>query len=245
MVHTPREQPGQPTPTDAIVLLSGGLDSAVTLALARSQGKSCVALSVDYGQRHRDELDSAGRVAASLGAARHVTVRMDLRAVGGSALTADIAVPKDRGADALAAGVPVTYVPARNMVFLSLAAGLAESVGAGEVVIGVNAVDYSGYPDCREEFIRAFEHAAGLGTRAGDAGSPLRIRAPLSGMSKAEIIRLGASLGVDFGLTRSCYDPAGSGLACGRCDACVIRARGFVDARVTDPTRYAAREIAR
>jgi 7-cyano-7-deazaguanine synthase len=231
----------------AVALISGGLDSAVALACARRDGREVWALTFDYGQRHRAELDAAGVVAASLGAARHVVMRIDLRAVGGSALTSDMAVPKDRGAAEMSRGIPATYVPARNLVFLSCAAGLAEVAGAGEIYIGVNAVDYSGYPDCRAEFIEAFERAANLGTKAGveGAGAGLRwltVRAPLVELSKAEIIRVGTGLGVDFSLTHSCYDPVVRGaevLACGRCDSCRIRARGFRDAGVEDPTRYA------
>lgn len=240
-----------------VVLLSGGLDSATALAIARQRHALCHALSIDYGQRHRVELDAAQRVAAFLGVARHVVVPMDLRGIGGSALTSDIAVPKDRSEHDLAHGgggesggeagrVPVTYVPARNMVFLSLAMGFAEVVGASDVYIGVNQLDYSGYPDCREEFIRAFEHAAQLGTKAGaEDGHAIRIQSPLVYMTKAEIIRLGTSLGVDFSLTISCYDPtvkAGTPhpqvFACGRCDSCQLRRRGFHDAGITDPTLY-------
>lgn len=223
----------------AVVLLSGGLDSAVTLAAARAEGRRCYALSFDYGQRHRHELAAAGRVAERLGAADHRTVRLDLRAIGGSALTADVDVPKDRDEGGMAGEIPVTYVPARNLVFLSLAAGYAEVAGARELWIGVNAVDYSGYPDCRPEFIESFERTVNLGTRAGVEGAGLRVRAPLSGLGKAQIIRMGADLGVDFALTHSCYDPAEDGGACGRCDSCVLRRRGFDAAGVADPTRYA------
>lgn len=224
----------------AVVLLSGGLDSATCLAAARRDGCACHCVSFDYGQRHRCELAAARRVARALGAASHRTIKVDLRAIGGSALTDDaIAVPKDRTARAMGAGVPVTYVPARNLIFLSLAAGLAEVVGARRLYIGVNAVDYSGYPDCREPFVRAFERAANLGTRAGtEGGERLRVVAPLVRLGKAEIVRLGAGLGVDFGLTVSCYDPDRSGRACGHCDACVLRRRGFEAAGVPDPTRY-------
>jgi 7-cyano-7-deazaguanine synthase len=228
----------------AVVLVSGGLDSAVALACARRDERECVALSFDYGQRHVQELAAAARVAQSLGAARHTVVRIDLRAVGGSALTGEIAVPKERGA---AEEIPVTYVPARNLAFLSCAAGVAEVSGAREVYIGVNAVDYSGYPDCRAEFIRAFEQAANLGTKTGVEAIArgdiwLRVRTPLLELSKAHIIRLGAELGVDLSLTHSCYDPVVRGadvLACGRCDSCAIRRSGFRDAGVKDPTRYA------
>lgn len=224
----------------AIVLVSGGLDSAVALAVARADGYRCVALTFDYGQRHRVELACARRVAAALGAAEHVEVAIDLRAVGGSALTDDrLSVPKHRPPEALArAGVPPTYVPARNLVFLSVAAGLAETRDAPDLFIGVNAIDYSGYPDCREPFLRAFEKAAMLGTRSGtEAGRPLRVHAPLIALTKAQIIRLGAELGVDFSLTTSCYDPGVDG-ACGACDACTLRRRGFDAAGVPDPTKY-------
>ncbi len=230
----------------AVILLSGGLDSAVTLAVARrdlgADGLHCI--SFDYGQRHRHELAAAGRVAAQLGVppSRHVVMPVDLHAIGGSALTDErIAVPKDRATPGLPNGIPITYVPARNLIFLSCAAGLAETVGADAIYIGVNAVDYSGYPDCREEFIRSFERTVNLGTRAGVEGRRLEVRAPLAKMSKAEIIRAGAGLGVDLSLTHSCYDPSVADnvvLACGRCDSCAIRSRGFADARVTDPTRY-------
>lgn len=222
----------------AVVLLSGGMDSAVSLAEARAAGFEAHALSFDYGQRHRAELDAAARVAASLGASRHVVVRLDLRAFGGSALTADIEVPKNR--PEAPTEIPVTYVPARNLVFLSLAAGLAEVLEAGEVYIGVNAVDYSGYPDCRPEFIGSFERTVALATRAGVQGAGPRVRCPLASLSKARIIELGTTLGVDFSLTHSCYDPVGD-LACGACDSCRIRARGFAEAGVPDPTRYAGR----
>ena len=243
--------PAAPTDPVAVVLLSGGLDSAVAAACARRDGFALRALTVDYGQRHRVELEAAARVAAALGAADHRVVRVDLRAVGGSALTADIDVPKHGpgGADLQtgdlsttlesgATSIPITYVPARNLLFLSLAAGYAETCGARDLYIGVNAVDYSGYPDCRPAFIAAFEHAVNLGTKAGAEGRPLRVRAPLAGLAKADIIRLGASLGVDFAVTHSCYDPDAAGRACGRCDSCTIRRRGFAEAGVPDPTRY-------
>ena len=233
----------------AVVLVSGGLDSAVALACARRDGRVCQALSFDYGQRHRHELVAAAAVADSLGAAAHTTIRVDLRAIGGSALTdSGLSVPKDGLGAAPRSGpvegghehIPITYVPARNLVFLSLAAGLAETIGAGEVYLGVNAVDYSGYPDCREPFLRAFERCAQLGTRAGVQGeTTLRAVAPLVSLSKSEIIRLGVSLGVNFALTHSCYDPDASGAACGGCDSCRIRRKGFEDAHVPDPTRYA------
>ena len=228
------------TQPNAVVLLSGGLDSATVLAVARRDGFACCAISFDYGQRHRHELEAAQRVAKAQGVVRHDVVRVDLTTIGGSALTdSKIAVPKDRSDHAMTHGVPITYVPARNLVFLSLAAALAEVVGAQDVYCGVNAVDYSGYPDCREPFIRAFEEAATLGTKAGaEDGKRLRVHAPLVKLSKAEIIRLGAELGVDYSLTHSCYDPDAQGHACGHCDSCVIRRRGFEEAGVKDPTVY-------
>jgi 7-cyano-7-deazaguanine synthase len=223
----------------AVVLLSGGLDSATVLAIARSEGFLCSCLLVDYGQRHRVELDRAREVARAQGVDDVRTVSVDLRAIGGSALTADIAVPKDRVEAERGTGIPVTYVPARNTLFLALALGLAESLGATDIFIGVNAVDYSGYPDCRPEFIRAFESLANLATRAGVEGVRFRVHAPLSGLRKAEIIQTGARLGVDYALTHSCYDPDSRGRACGRCDSCLIRREGFRAAGVPDPTPYA------
>ncbi|HSP18735.1 MAG TPA: 7-cyano-7-deazaguanine synthase QueC [Myxococcaceae bacterium] len=223
----------------AVVLLSGGLDSATCLALARSEGFRCSCLLVDYGQRHRVELERAKVVARAQGVEDLRVVQVDLRAFGGSALTADIPVPKDRGEAERGAGIPVTYVPARNTLFLSLALGMAEALGATDLFIGVNAVDYSGYPDCRPEFIRAFEGLANLATRAGVEGARFHVHAPLSGMRKAEIIRTGVRLGVDHGLTHSCYDPDAAGRACGRCDSCLIRREGFRSAGVPDPTPYA------
>lgn len=258
----------------AVVLLSGGLDSAVALALSQEAGHTCHTLSFDYAQRHRTELDAARRVATSQGVpfTHQHTLRIDLRSIGGSALTSDeIDVPKDRPGHAMSVGVPSTYVPARNLIFLSCAAALAETLGARTIVVGVNAIDYSGYPDCREPFLRAFEHAATLGTRLGSEleqpksrpafvptdsqlGTPaFRIFAPLVHMTKPEIIQAGARLGVDLSLTHSCYDPVASvdggtnaprvnplpPRACGRCDSCLIRAKGFADAGVSDPTRYA------
>ncbi len=222
----------------AIVLLSGGLDSATVLALARRDGFGTLAISFRYGQRHATELDAAARVARALGAVEHRVVELDLRVFGGSALTADLAVPKDRSDAELGAGIPVTYVPARNTIFLSYALAWADVSGARDLFIGVNAVDYSGYPDCRPEFIAAFERVANLGTRAGAEGSPIRIQAPLVHLSKADIIRLGTALGVDYGLTVSCYEADAAGRACGRCDSCVLRRRGFLEAGVPDPTRY-------
>jgi 7-cyano-7-deazaguanine synthase len=220
----------------AVVLLSGGLDSATVLALARADGFEPACLLVQYGQRHAVELERARAVARAQGVSDVRVVTVDLRAIGGSALTAEVAVPKDRPAGVRAEGIPVTYVPARNTVFLALALGLAETLGATDVYIGVNAVDYSGYPDCRPEFIRAFEALANLATRAGVEGAQFHIHAPLSGMTKAEIIRTGMRLGVDYALTHSCYDPDGEGRACGRCDSCLIRREGFRAAGVPDPT---------
>jgi len=223
----------------AVCLLSGGLDSATALACARRDGFASCALSFDYGQRHRVELEAAARVARHLGAAEHRIFPIDLRAFGGSALTADIAVPKDRDPAHFAREIPVTYVPARNTVFLSIALAWAEVLGASDIYIGVNAVDYSGYPDCRPEFIRAFEQMANLATKAGVEGRQrLRIHTPLLHLSKAGIIRLGLELGVDYSLTHSCYDPV-EGLACGHCDSCLLRKAGFAEAGVPDPLRYA------
>lgn len=222
----------------AVVLLSGGLDSATCLAWARAQGFTCATLAVDYGQRHRVELEAAARVASALGSSDHRTVRIDLSAIGGSALTADIAVPKGRDEAAMAGAIPVTYVPARNAVFLATALGFAETLGASDLVAGMNAIDYSGYPDCRPEFVRAFEALAKVATKMGVEGAPWRVHTPLMELDKAGIIRLGVSLGVDYALTHSCYDPAPDGRACGACDSCLLRARGFREAGVTDPTRY-------
>jgi 7-cyano-7-deazaguanine synthase len=224
----------------AVVLLSGGLDSATCLALARKDGFDPACLCVDYGQRHRVELQRAEAVARSMRVRDIRVVKLDLRAVGGSALTADIAVPKGRSAKAMGKGIPITYVPARNTIFLGLALGLCEAIGARDVFIGVNAVDYSGYPDCRPEFIRAFEKLARLATKAGVEGERFKIHAPLSGLSKGEIIRLGVKAGVDYAQTHSCYDPGAGGKACGRCDSCLLRKKGFAEAGVADPTRYAA-----
>jgi len=222
----------------AVVLLSGGLDSSTCLAVARRDGFEAHALSVNYGQRHRTELDRARRVARAMGAADHRVVRVDLSTFGGSALTdAGVAVPKDRPARAMASGIPVTYVPARNTVLLALALAHAETLGASDVYVGVNAIDYSGYPDCRPAFIRAFERLARVATKAGVEGRPLHIRAPLLRLTKAGIIRLGTSLGVPYRLTLSCYDPV-RGRACGHCDACELRRKGFAEAGVPDPTLY-------
>jgi 7-cyano-7-deazaguanine synthase len=223
----------------AVVLLSGGLDSATTAAIARAEGFELFALSIDYGQRHRFELDAARRVAASIGVARHVIASVGLDQFGGSALTDQIDVPLDRDDEQIAHGIPVTYVPARNTVFLSLALGYAEVVGAADLFIGVNAVDYSGYPDCRPEFIAAFEKLANLATKAGVENTmTFRIHTPLIRMTKAEIIRRGTELGVDYGLTHSCYAPNEAGIACGRCDACRLRLKGFAEAGLADPIAY-------
>lgn len=223
----------------AIVLLSGGVDSSTTLAIARAEGYTGHALSFDYGQRHRFELDSASAVARSLGAAEHRIVTIDLRAFGGSALTDEIAVPKDRSCDQMSHGIPITYVPARNTIFLSFALGWAEVLGCADIFIGVNAVDYSGYPDCRPEYVRAFEAMANLATKMGVEGRRITIHAPLIELSKAEIIRRGAELGVDYGLTFSCYDPAAAGRPCGHCDSCLLRAAGFAEAGLADPAKGA------
>ena len=225
--------------SDAIVLLSGGIDSATALALVRAEGTRCHALTFRYGQRHEVELAAAARVAAALGAASHRTIDLDLRAVGGSALTSAIPVPKGRSEPEIAQGIPVTYVPARNTIFVAYAIAVAEVTGSSEIVLGVNVLDSSGYPDCRPEWLAAMQEVARLGTRAGVEGRPIALRAPLIEMSKAEIIAAGARLGLDYGLTHSCYDPAASGAACGACDACLLRRRGFETAGVDDPTRYA------
>jgi 7-cyano-7-deazaguanine synthase len=224
----------------AVVLLSGGLDSATTLAVARREGFAAYALSVDYGQRHRRELDCARKVAAALGAERHTVVTIDLRAVGGSALTDAIDVPRDRPYETMAAGIPVTYVPARNTVLLGLALGYAEVVEAFDLFIGANAIDYSGYPDCRPEFLTQFERLANLATKAAVEGRGIfHVHAPLLQLTKADIIREGTRLGIDFALTLSCYDPDGEGRACGRCDSCRLRLKGFQEAALSDPARYA------
>jgi 7-cyano-7-deazaguanine synthase len=225
----------------AVVLLSGGLDSAVTLAVARAEGFESHALSFDYGQRHRIEIESARRVAASLGARAHRVAQIDLRVFGGSALTDEIAVPQGRSADEMSHGIPITYVPARNTIFLSYALAWAEVLNCTDIFLGVNAVDYSGYPDCRPEFLRAFEDLAALATKAGIDGARFEIRAPLLHLSKAEIIRKGADLGVDFALTHSCYDPSADGSACGRCDSCQLRRKGFQEAGLVDPIPYAVK----
>lgn len=224
----------------AVILLSGGLDSATALAIARERGFARFALSFRYGQRHAHELEAARRVAEHIGVVRHAIVDIDLRVFGGSALTADIPVPKDRDVEALGSEVPVTYVPARNTIFLSLALGWAEVVGANDIFIGVNAVDYSGYPDCRPAYLDAFQRLADLATRAGvERAGSIRIHAPLLYLSKGEIIRRGMELGVDFAETVSCYDPQPGGAACGECAACHLRLRGFAEAGIRDPARYA------
>jgi 7-cyano-7-deazaguanine synthase len=222
----------------AVVLLSGGLDSATCLAWARERGFECASLAFDYGQRHRVELEAAARVAKALGSRDHRVVRVDLATIGGSALTADMDVPRGRDEAAMAAAIPVTYVPARNTVFLSIALGFAEVLDATDLVAGMNAVDYSGYPDCRPEYVRAFEAVANLATKAGVEGARFTVHTPLMELDKAGIIRLGVSLGVDYSLTHSCYDPAPDGRACGACDSCRLRARGFRAAGVPDPTPY-------
>ncbi len=223
----------------AVVLVSGGLDSSTVLALAKEQGYACYALSFDYGQRHRCELEAARKVATMLGAVEHKLITLNLDSIGGSALTdAAIPVPQSDSANSDNGGIPVTYVPARNTVFLSLALGWAEVLGARHIFIGVNAVDYSGYPDCRPEYIKAYERMANLATKAAVEGRKLHIETPLIDLSKAQIIREGARLGVDYGLTVSCYSPDDAGCACGRCDACRLRRAGFVAAGVADPTRY-------
>ncbi len=222
----------------AVVLLSGGLDSATAAAWAQREGYSLAALTLDYGQRHRVELDAARQVAASLGITDHIVLPIDLTAFGGSALTdSNIAVPKGRSTTAMADGIPVTYVPARNTVFLSLALAMAETRGAEAIVVGVNAIDYSGYPDCRPEYLDAFRTLARLATKAGVSGRPLELLAPLVSLTKAEIIRLGLDLGIDYGLTTSCYDPDPAGRPCGECDSCRLRAAGFAAAGAVDPRR--------
>lgn len=223
----------------AVVLLSGGLDSATVLAIARSQGFALYALSFSYGQRHIWELQAAARVAASIGVAKHRTANINLRIFGGSALTDDIDVPKGRSADDMSQGIPITYVPARNTIFLSFALAWAEVLGSSDIFIGVNALDYSGYPDCRPEFIEAFEKMANLATKAGVEGRQmLKIHTPLIALSKAEIIREGIELGVDYALTSSCYDPSETGEPCGECDSCVLRLKGFRENGIDDPLNY-------
>jgi 7-cyano-7-deazaguanine synthase len=225
----------------AVVLLSGGIDSTTALAMARHQGFAPSALTFRYGQRHAAELDAARRVARALHVRRHEIVDLDLRQFGGSALTDDIAVPKDRAPEDLSRGIPVTYVPARNTIFLAFALAWAEVLGANDIFIGVNALDYSGYPDCRPEYIAAFQAMADLATRAGvEGGRRLRIHTPLIALTKRQIIETGTALGVDYALTSSCYDPSPTGAACGRCDACLLRLKGFAEAGLRDPIRYEA-----
>lgn len=222
----------------AVVLASGGLDSTTTIAIAKAEGFDVYALSFSYGQRHDAELEAAKRVVEHLGAREHVIAEIDLRAFGGSALTSDTEVPKGRSTEEMSEGIPITYVPARNTIFLSFALAHAEVLGSSDIFIGVNAVDYSGYPDCRPEFIEAFERMANLATKAGVNGQRLRIHAPLMELNKASIIRRGLELGVDYGMTVSCYEADASGRACGRCDACQLRIKGFAEAHFQDPTRY-------
>lgn len=224
----------------AVVLLSGGLDSTTVLAIAKDAGFAVFAMSFRYGQRHAIELESARRVVAAMGVEKHLIVDIDLRAIGGSALTADLAVPKERSNEAMNTGIPITYVPARNTVFLSFALAWAETLNAADIFIGVNALDYSGYPDCRPEYIAAYERMANLATRAGVEGTlKLKIHTPLMALTKAEIIKAGLALGVDYSLTHSCYDPAPDGLSCGQCDSCLLRLKGFAAAAAQDPLPYA------
>jgi 7-cyano-7-deazaguanine synthase len=230
------------TSEKAVVLLSGGLDSTTVLAIARSEGYQLYAISFRYGQRHSAELECASRVAKAMSVEKHLIIDCDLRAIGGSALTDQLDVPRQRRAEEMSSGIPVTYVPARNTIFLSFALAWAEVLGANHIFIGVNALDYSGYPDCRPEFIEAFQRMATLATKAGVEGRlPLEIHTPLIAMTKAEIIRTGLRLGVDYSLTHSCYDPRAGNLACGACDSCLLRLKGFEEAGASDPVRYAAR----
>jgi 7-cyano-7-deazaguanine synthase len=224
------------SPSRAVCLLSGGLDSSTCLAIARKEGFACYCLSFDYGQRHHVEMQAAANIARQLGAAEHRVARFDLRTFGGSALTSDLAVPKDRDESQMSGGIPITYVPARNTIFLSFALAYAEVTGASSIFIGVNAIDYSGYPDCRPEFIAAFETMANLATKAGVEGTThIKIRTPLIEMTKADIVREAVALGVDLSLTHSCYDPLPGGQPCGRCDSCILRRKGFAEAGVSDP----------
>jgi 7-cyano-7-deazaguanine synthase len=226
--------------TRAVVLTSGGIDSTTTLAIAKAEAHDVYSLTFDYGQRHAAELDAARRVAEFFRVKRHLVIAIDLRAIGGSALTDRIDVPKGRSVDDMGGDIPITYVPARNTIFLSYALAWAEVLGAADIFIGVNAVDYSGYPDCRPEFIAAYERLANLATKAAVAGKlRMRIRTPLIALKKAEIIRKGSELGVDYGLTHSCYDPSPEGWACGLCDSCILRRNGFAEAEIPDPTTYA------
>lgn len=222
----------------AVLLLSGGLDSATVAAIAREMGYRLYALSIDYGQRHRFELASAENVASAAGVVEHKLISIDLSSLGGSALTDEIEVPQGRSDDEIAGGIPVTYVPARNTIMLSVALGYAEVIGASEIFIGVNAVDYSGYPDCRPEFVAAYEKLANLATKAGVEGNRFRIHTPLIDMTKAQIIQRGTELGVDYGLTHTCYAPNEAGISCGQCDACVLRLKGFAEAGLVDPIEY-------
>ncbi len=223
----------------AVVLLSGGIDSATTLAMAKAEGFDLYALTIDYGQRHRAELDAARKVARSMSVMEHKVLRIDLRSIGGSALTSDAEVPKSRKTEEISEGIPVTYVPARNTIFLSLALARAEAIGATDVFIGAASIDYSGYPDCRPEYIEAFQKVADVGTKSGVEGKPIQIHAPLVKMRKSEIVKRGIALGVDFSLTHSCYDPTPEGKACGKCDSCLFRKKAFTEAGVKDPTVYA------
>jgi 7-cyano-7-deazaguanine synthase len=226
----------------AVVLLSGGLDSSTVLAIARSRGFSCCCLSFRYGQKQDIELERAAMIAKAMQAERHLMLRLDLDVIGGSALTSAIAVPKDRPPEEIGSGIPVTYVPGRNIIFLSHAVAWAEVLGAGDIFLGINAVDYSGYPDCRPEFLNTFAQAVNLGTKAGSTGIPFRFHAPLIELSKKEIIEVGTKLGVDYSLTHSCYDPV-QHLACGRCDACILRLKGFAEAGLKDPALYWSRQF--
>ena len=241
-VMTDREltaDPDSPTLPRAVVLLSGGVDSTTAAAVAKADGFEVCAISFDYQQRHRQELDAAARVADHLGIEKRLVFPIDLRLIGGSALTDSIEVPKDRDEDSMAGEIPVTYVPGRNLIFLSIATAWAERLGASDLYAGVNAIDYSGYPDCRPEFIAAFNEAANLATKIGVEGDRVHVHTPLADLSKAEIVRRATELGVDLALTHSCYDPSPEGLACGACDSCVLRRKGFEEAGVPDPTRYA------
>lgn len=229
------------TAPKAVILLSGGLDSTTTLAIAKNEGFACYALTMQYGQRHAIEIDFARRIARSMGVIEHIVMPIDLRQFGGSALTSDVPVPKDRPLNEMAHGIPITYVPARNTIFLSFALAWAEVLGAHDLFLGVNALDYSGYPDCRPEYIDAFVKLASLATKAGVEGAEFTIHTPLIQMTKAEIIRRGLKLGVDFAMTTSCYDPTPTGIACGRCDACLLRLKGFAEAGVVDPARSASK----
>lgn len=222
----------------AVILLSGGLDSSTTLAVAKNMSFELYALTFQYGQRHQIEIEAAGRIAQHFEVARHAIIDVDLRRFGGSALTASIEVPKDRSTEEISTDIPITYVPARNIIFLSLALAWAEVLGCGDIFIGVNALDYSGYPDCRPEFIEAFEKMAALGTKAGVEGRGIKIHTPLIDLSKAQIIKKGLELGVEFKLTSTCYDPSSQGEACGKCDACLLRLKGFAEAGIKDPGTY-------